>query len=806
MSIDFLSNRITQNSITMYQNYFKTALRHLKAHKAHVAINVIGLSLGLAGCIISYLLWQYDAEFDQFHTKAAQIYRVNTVKTLNQETYGVAPAPLAALAKTNITGVEDAIAMDFSWEAVSVGRQSFNEDILFTEGNFLDWFDFKLAQGTANLIDPGAILLTERMAKKYFGTDNPIGETITLYGETDWQKDLIVTGVIKDFPKNSSIHFNFITNFKNKVSPNGNVLAIEDWKQWREGIFLAVNESESIEQITTEVNQYVAAHQAARPDFNTLKFNLDPLTTMAQHSSTLRWNNFRYDMPAASIWSNVISCLLLLFAACLNFANMTVSLSGKRLKEIGVRKVMGGSQRQLIGQLLTESFLVCLLSLVLALGITDIWSDWINRMWAELDLNLVLLNNPAIWAFLTITIIVTTLAAGAYPAFYISSFNPNKIFHGAVKFGGSNWVSKILLSVQVTIALIAVVVSLTFYRNAVFQQTTDLGFNRDAIQAVWTGDEQTFTVFNNQIKQNPLVTQTAGVRYHIGDSCPRYDFDLNGEKHEAEYMEIGENYLSVMDIPVLKGRPFDPKKETDFQNAILINKKFADSHFANVDPIGQEVTFFDTLNCKVIGVVGDFMQDNFFDPLRPLALKYSKPERFQYVAVRSEVKDLAAVETVLAGIWKTQFPNRLFSHRYQDEYLHNALEINDNIKASMMLLAFITLALTITGLFALMSLSILKRMKEIAVRRVLGASISNISYILNKHYLLIILGGILVGGGVGSWLSSIFLDGIYSIHAGISSSVMIIAGGITLLAVGITIAIKIFHVMQMNPAEVLKGD
>jgi len=356
------------------------------------------------------------------------------------------------------------------------------------------------------------------------------------------------------------------------------------------------------------------------------------------------------------------------------------------------------------------------------------------------------------------------------------------------------------------IAIIAVVVSLSFYNNAVFQQEADLGFNRTGIQTVWTGDESTFEVLNNEIQQNPMVQGAAGVRHHVGASCPRHEFDLNGVKYEAEYMEIGKDYLSVMDIPVLQGRAFDQQLETDFQTAILINEKFANDYFKNQDPIGQEVTFFDTLNCKVIGVVGNFMQNNFFDPLRPLVLKFSKPNRFQYIAVRSEARNLEAVETALASTWKVHFSNRPFEHLYQDEFIANALEISNNIKTSMMTLAIITLALTITGLFALVSLSILKRMKEIAVRRVLGASISNISFLVNRSYFFIILVGILLGSVVGGMAAFQFLNGIYSIHAGISSAVVGVAASITLLAVGSTIGIKIWQVMRMNPAEVLKGD
>jgi ABC-type antimicrobial peptide transport system permease subunit len=310
----------------------------------------------------------------------------------------------------------------------------------------------------------------------------------------------------------------------------------------------------------------------------------------------------------------------------------------------------------------------------------------------------------------------------------------------------------------------------------------------------------------NEIKRNPLVLATAGVRHHIGDSCPRYEFDLNGEKQEVEYMEVGENYLDVMDIQTLQGRPFSADLETDYQNAIMINEKFAEMFFPNKNPIGESITFFDTLQVTVIGVVRDFMQDSFFDPLRPLALKYSKADRFLYMAVRSESKDLAAVQTALASAWKTHFPTKPFEHNYQNEFLANAMEVTNNIKKTTSVLAIISVILTITGLFALMSLSILKRMKEIAVRRVLGASVGNISFIINRNYFWIILMGIIIGSGIGAWLSLRLLDSIYNIHAGVNSVVLFAAGLLASIAVLLTIGLKIWQVMQMNPAEVLKGD
>ncbi len=791
----------------MFRNYLKTASRHLLHHKYYVLINVVGLGLGITLSILAYLNWKFDADFDKFHSKADKLFRIETVKSSNQDIYGVAPAPLAAIAKNNIAGVKDAIIVDNWGAAVNYEDRTFYQNILFTEANFTKWFNFPLLKGTVNLDDPGAIVMTESMAKKYFGDEDPIGKALTVFPELTRQRDLLVSGIVQDPPKNSSITFDFIANINNQMYANGDKLLSTDWKKWRDAIFLAVDNPSDAPYILTQLDQHVAAHQSARPDFETKQFFLEPFVGMIDNARAVRRNSLMSGTPDSAIWGNMVMAILLLLTACLNFSNMTISMSGKRIKEIGVRKVMGGTQQQLIGQLLLESLLICLLGLVFGLALTDFATEWYNQMWKYIDLQLVLADNPPIIIFLISTVILTTIMAGAYPAFYISSFNPNRIFHGSVKFGGTNLVSKVLLGFQVAISLIAVIAGLSFYQNADFQQNTDLGFNRTSTQAIYTGDETTFTVMQNEINKSPNVIQSAGVRHHIGDSCPRHEFTLNGEPQgEAEYMEVGTDYLSLMDIETVKGRTFKEDMETDYQNAIMINEKFARDFFPNIDPIGQEVTFFDTLNCRIVGVVGDFMQDSFFDPLRPLVLKYSKADRFLYLAVRSDPKDLKPVEMALASAWKTNFPTKPFVHNFQNEFLANAMEVTANIKSTMSVFAIITMVLTITGLFALMSLSILKRMKEIAVRRVLGATVGNISYILNRNYFWVIIAGIVVGSGFGAWLSFMLLDSIYDIHAGISSIMLTAAGVISLLVVFITIGIKVWQVMRMNPAEVLKGD
>ena len=790
----------------MLFNYFKIGIRHLMKHKSYVLINIAGLGIALAMCIVAYLNWKFDADFDKFHTNSEILYRVNTIKESTKQVYGVSPSPIKELAKNDIAGIKDAVVVDIWGVSVNVGDQAFYEDFVFTEANFMKWFNFPLTKGEAKLDDPSSVLLTERIAKKYFGDENPIGKEIIIYTEPERQRNLTVTGLLKDPPQNSSIFFDFIANFNNQVYRDGKRYEDNDWKNWRDAVFLALENPNNAKQIAGQLDRYVENHRTARPDFNTAQFRLQPMEGMAAAAQDIRWDGLMQGTPPSAVWGNIVMAILLLLTACLNFANMTVSFAGKRLKEIGIRKVVGGNQLQLISQLLIESFIVCLLGLGFALLAAEWIIDWYNQMWIFIDLKLTLLDNLPLVGFLAATIILTTFLAGSYPAFYISSFNPNSIFHGSVKFGGSNLVSRILLGIQIAISLIAVMAGLSFARNAHFQQTADLGFQRDGIQAVFTGNEQTFTVVNNAIKQDRKVTGSAGVRFHIGDSCPRYEFELNGEKHEAEYMEVGEDYLDLMDIKTLQGRAFDEELATDFERSIMINQKFAKDFFPNSNPIGQTVTFFDTLKCTIVGVVGDFMQDSFFDPLRPLALKFSKPDRFRYLAVRTKSEDMLDARATLASIWKTNFPDKPFEHNFQNDFLAGAMEVTDNIKTTMMALAIVTMLLTITGLFALMSLNILKRLKEIAVRRVLGASTSNIAFILNRNYFWIILAGVILGCAVGAWLSLTLLESIYDVHAGISTPMIIIASIIAFVIVFVTIGIKLYQVMRLNPADVLKKD
>lgn len=427
-----------QKSFTMLQNYFKIAYRHLLRNKSYVLINVFGIGLAMCCCIIGYLNWKFDADFDKMHSQREQIFRVETIKEATGHLHGWSPLPLAATAETDLTEVENGLSVTFGNMTMKKGERVFNENPLITNPDFFDFFDFKIKAGNANTInDPNQVLLSESCAKKYFGTDNPIGQSVTIYAGKPYEKNMEVGAVVEDMPLNSSLQFGVMMNMQNFYSWDKKIES-NDWSKLIGFTFLKLKNPAAAPQIAEKLNQYTGIQNSAYERWKVGGFRLEPMTTMAHSALNLRDNWGNSSMPVAAVWGPVVMAILLLLTACLNFANTSISLSNRRLKEMGVRKVMGSSRKSLVVQILAEGLIICLLAMVAGVVFTEFFLPYYNEMWPYLHLVPDYFSNVPLLLFMAGTVIVTTLIAGAYPAFYLSSFNAANIFRGSVNFGGSN--------------------------------------------------------------------------------------------------------------------------------------------------------------------------------------------------------------------------------------------------------------------------------------------------------------------------------------------------------------------------------
>ncbi|MFK7984044.1 MAG: FtsX-like permease family protein, partial [Saprospiraceae bacterium] len=505
-------------------------------------------------------------------------------------------------------------------------------------------------------------------------------------------------------------------------------------------------------------------------------------------------------------WGLGAMALLILLTACLNFTNTTISFSNKRLKEMGVRKVMGGGRSQIMFQLLGECLVICSLAAGFAIITAEYLMPLFNQMWesANIELALNYTDSPDLLLFIGGTILLVTLFAGAYPAFYISSFKPSQIFRGSTKFGGDNLLIRSLLGLQIIVSLISIIGGITFAQNSEFQKNFDLGYDTEGIINVNIRGEKDYNNFKQLITQNPDILGVAGARNNLGFGNWWNSLGKKEDNRWVQVQLVGEHFFEVMGLDIMEGRPFDKELATDYESSVVVNQKFLkDQQWES--GLGQQIEMYNkTFN--IVGVVNDFYQESFMGKPSPNVFHFKKPDQYRILKVKVANDKIIAMNKYLENTWKANFPLLPFSSYYQDEAVAENLGISENVALLNLFLAIVSILLAAIGLYSLVSLNVLKRAKEIAVRRVLGASAENITYTINKHYVIVFAVGGILGGLAGGWFTGFLLEQIFQVNQGVNTlSVILAIVGVCIVG-ALTIGGKLYTVLQTNPAETLKSE
>ncbi len=788
----------------MLRNYLTIALRNLRRNLRHMIINVLGLGFAVAFCILAFLVWRFANSFDSWHGDVDRIFHVETIKESNGENAGICPTPIAILAKDNLPGVEMATTFDGNGTVVKRGEAVFNERIFFTDENFRHVFDFELASGSDDLSDRNHVLITEEMAVKYFGKENPIGQELLFFADAEYKKPLIVGGIFKKLPLNSSIRFGFLTHRDNQME-GGKRPDYSDWKKQADGVFLKLKTPGDRAAVQTALQNFTAPQNSAQPEWKIKTFRLNAMLELALASREMQIYGLWEGVPPAAVWGNIVLAAILLLAAILNFANMTLALCNRRLREMGVRKVMGGTRFQIIRQLLVESFLVVLLGGILGFFMAFPVMDWFNATWKFTDFRLKT-NDLQVLTYLGAVILATTFLAGIYPAFYVSAFRPASIFRGGVLTGGGSFFSRSMMGFQVVISIFAVITAISFAQNAEFNRSADLGYSYQNMLQAWTPSESAFHLFENSAKNVPGVVKTCGTRHLPGFGFSYFDTDFHGENHTAAVFDVGNDFLKMMDFKLVSGVMPVPAGDTTISPEVVVNQKFVLETCAGKSPIGEKINLLNT-DFRIVGVVADFMTDRPFSPISPTVIRQVPANKFLRTIVQTASPEQSKI--VLAALeneWKKVFPFTPVNLGYQNEVLQEALEVSTNIANTMNLFAIVTILLCITGLFSIISLDVQKRTREVAVRRVLGASAKHITWILNKKLVVILVLAVAVGCFLGKFFSTLLMDSIFKINAGVQPISLIIGTAGVLVIVVLTIGLKIWQTLRVNPADVLRGE
>ncbi len=791
----------------MYKNFLKIVSRNLWRYKSYTVINIVGMSIGIAAMVWGYQTYKYAFSFDNFHHDQDNVYRALTYKKGADGLKGIFPAAAVQKAKNDFAGIKEAVRFDSRGMNVKPDTgEAFSEQVHFTDPAFFKLFNFPLTAGDNNLTNRSAVLITETIAKKYFGSRDPVGKVLTLYAGETYAMPLTIRGVLKDVPLNSTIRFGILTGFDNELTGDGKKIAPDDWGHYLDAAWFYIPGAHDVPRLEKALNRYLPMQNKARDDSKVSAFKLVTLRQNAAWNDVVGDNNLYRRPDDAATYGGFALAFLIFLSACLNFSNTTVARANKRLKEIGMRKVMGSTHTQLMGQLLMECAVVVLAAILLSALLNLWWLPAFNQMFRGIKVEANYLHDSSLQLFIGCMFIGASLLAGAYPAFYLSGFKPASIFRGNVKFGASNLFSRLMLGLQLTIAIITVIAGIAFSRNSAFQRDYDYGYTIENTMSVLLRDTNTYAALKNELSSVPEITRLAGARNHIGFSRPSAIAETDGLKKEIKFLEVGREYPAAMHLKMAAGRSFDATSRSDYANDLLITEKMAALYgWNNSQAVGKRV-HINGVDYSVIGVLKDFQSETLFDQSQPLAMKWCNESRFQFLVVQARPQDLTKVFAKVKDAWQKLYPLKPFDGFYQNQLKAEAYQTTNSIASIFFGFAIVSILLTATGLFALVSLTALKKMKEIAVRKVVGARPGHIFVLINKGYFWIFMISAVVGCYGGWSLSKLLLDSIFKINAGVAANSLIGSVAVLFIIAASTSGIKVLQAVRVNPVKLLRTE
>ncbi|WP_258105423.1 FtsX-like permease family protein [Marinoscillum sp. MHG1-6] len=797
----------------MIKNYLKVALRNLLKSKVFVAINIVGLGLALACCIVAYLNSKFNWDFDKHHVNVDHIYKIHNLRESQGELreYGRIPMPMADAIKNDIAGIDKVFRFEshaFTARDVTLDKV-FHTSVSYADPGFLESFTFPLIEG-----DPSAYhkleqaVVTRDYARKFYGDESPVGKVLTVFDDTGMSFNFVIGGVVQRAPQNTSVHFEVLLSFENRFRMYDDQVK-GNWAALAQNTFLYFKDPAKAKDVEPLLDKYLSVQNEARPDFLIAKYKLSPMNNHAHISRDIRWDNLQNAMPKAAILTPQIMAILILLVACFNFTNTAIATSNRRLKEIGIRKVMGGSRRQLILQFMAENLTVCFLAVLMSVAIAHYLVPAYSAMWEEMDFELSFTEDFQIYLFLIVMLIITTLLAGLYPALYISKYEPVRILRGSLSIGGAGRLTKILLGLQYTFTVIAIFASIAFIQNARYQNTLDMGYNRQQIIGVSILNENQYHKARAAMQSNPNILQISSAKNHIGRGD--YGLTVNSEDTELEVnmLDVGNDYIETMGLKIVDGRSFSKELEaTDSQHSMLINEKMAEA-FGWTNPVGKRIAINDTTKLTVVGVVKNFYMYGFWAPIEPVgmrlkSLKFEDDGTYSYMIARTDLDNVREVYDYLEKDWNANVPNKVFAGFFQDDLLREAREVNGNIIMIFSFLGTVAFILSCLGLFTLVSINLIKRIKEIGVRKVLGGSLGHIIYLINKEYFILLAISSCLGVGLGYYLIDSMIASIFSYYKSMDALTFSIPA-ITIIVVSLSIAsLRTIRSAQVNPAHSLR--
>lgn len=815
------------NQPVMIRNYLKVAFRNIRRQKLYAFINALGLSVGIAFCLLIYLYIEDERRFDRFHTNVDRIYRIqeksfdtwqpNPDKPYQESAWlqtGLAPA-----LKSDLAEVE--FACRFNPDADGVVRyqdKALTESITYTDADFFRMFSFPLLAGNPDklFLNKSDVVITPEIATKYFGKEDPLGKSITI--DVEGEKSFIVAGIIEAPPAHSSLDFKILVPVENRPYYDRN---LDNWGNFNTPTFVQLRPQTSVETFKSNLAAFVNKRMGDRiekwkkratipiPDDAVMfeyKFsNLADIHLMKE----IGWH--KVSDPQYSLILGSIAVLILLIA-CINYISLALTTSAARRTEVGIRKVVGAQKGQLVNQFAVESILLAMISMVVGLGLVALFLPSFN---AFTDKGIQILD--AQWVrMLGFTLglsLLVGLLAGSYPALFLSGFRPSQVLKGGQTSRVKAGFARPLVVLQFALSSFLIICSVIMYRQMDFIATKDLGYNQHQVlvlptQKGWSPEsDKTVAQMRARLSQEPDIISVSGTSSSFNRGWSRYGYKIDGEQKSAYVYAIDPYYIPTLGIRLTQGRNFDPANAAD-STALIVNEALV-KDMKWTDPLNAFLNWQeDSLSkgARIIGVVKDYHFRSLEAGIDPMILSMDMKNVGHLVnmLVKVSPENIPATVEKVKSIWREMYPDRPFDLAFLDEDVAKQYSAYTRWMNIMSLSTAFAILISCLGLFGLSGINAINRTKEIGIRKVMGAELSNIFVLLNRPFIVLALIAFVIAAPA-SWyvITELFLaDFQFKITVGWELFAVSVLAGLVLALV--TVSYHAIKAALSNPAETLK--
>lgn len=790
----------------MLLNLLKTAIRHIRKHAGYSLLNIIGLTLGITSALFLAIYVSDELSYDRYHEKADRIYRVSSkiTETDDQFTWIIAQIPMGPQVVIDYPEVESFVRFINMPQALYSfeDKQYVEEDFFYADSTLFDIFSYKVIRGEVRsaVKDPGKIVLTETVAARYFGSDDPIGKVIKTGNST-----FEVTGVIEDVPSNSHFRFDAVSARNNLPKQLGT------WGNFGVFTYLLLPAGLDVNAFEEKMQGMYDAHM--KTIFESLKINieyiLEPITKIHLHST-----NAAEPEPTGSITYVIIFgivALFLILIAAMNYMNLATARSASRAREVGLRKVVGSGRSLLVGQFLSESIVLTLISLIISIILFMALLPSFNIL-AGKSFNLSVLYSPVAIISVIVLLLVTGVVGGSYPAFFLSAFSPVTVLKGEITQGsGGSMFRKILVVIQFTISVMMIICTLVVFRQINYLKTMDQGFDQENVISLQLRDQEMvrkYPVLKALLLENTDIKYVTSTNTPMGEGSGKVIFNIETDQGMVQrginFAVVDHDFTETMGIEITEGRDFDKDMPSDTLYSVVVNQTLA-NRMGWTEPINKKVQLGDgeQINARVIGVMKDYHQTGMYNEIESLMLVYRESTNTIYIKLSGQNNDQTI--SYIGDKWREVFPDQPFAFSWLSERFNNQFEADEKRGLIFTIFTMLAIAIACLGLFGLASYMVEQRTKEIGIRKVFGADEKIVIGLILKDFLILVLISVALATPLAWYLMSGWLEN-YVYRSGISVFLLVFAAVITLVITVITVSYKAYQAAILNPVQSIKTE